>query len=361
MKRLLPSLLLLLCVHAEAQIVGTVRQSYGPYQRPSEGDEPALASSAKNVLLAWSEVDPALHASRIRFGLLDFKGRLVSPITTVQSPGRAESPAVATDGTNFRLVYFEYRVDKRIERRFAMGVDIDAAGTLVGGPFELHAYERGPDATFPIVYWNGSSYTFVDRPVDEAALTIDEHLSGATWVTKRVVTGCFLFQCFFTDVNELEWWAVNGVNGSYRPPKVDPGATVMAGIGNHTTIAWNTVRGVEYLELLNGARKGDPQVIPASVPADDHAGLGCDDTHCLLAFSTRAGDIYGVLYAHNQPAGPQVAIELGSQFSKPHVQVLQKGRFLVSYVSAPDAPQHFMAGRIVTTEPEPEGRRRAVR
>lgn len=362
MKRLLPFALLLLSLHAEAQIVGSVRQTHGPYERPAAGYEPALTSTRKSVLLAWSERDPGGDASRVHYGLLDFRGYLVSAITIVPSIGRTESPAVATDGTNFRLVYYEYRPENRIDRRYAMAVDIDAAGNIIGGPSELHVYDRAAPATFPIVYWNGSSFTQVDRPIDEAAIAIDEHLSSVAWTQKRVLTGCFLFVCRFDDVVELDWFALNGVNGSYRPSIAEPGALAISGKDRYAAIAWSTSRGVQYLQLVDGKRVADPTLLPASVPTNDRPGLGCDDTHCLLVYATRAGDIYGALFGRNQGSvAAAVPIELGAQFSKPHVQVLENGRFLVTYVSAPFAVQSFMAGRIVTTEQEPIGRRRAVR
>jgi hypothetical protein len=348
-------------LNVTAQIVSPTQQSYGPYRRPAEGFEPALVSSRNAILLAWSELDDA-RISRIRCGLLDFHGRLTSPIVTVPSIGRAAWPAVATDGANFRLVYFEYRFEPRLERRYAMAVDIDAAGTIVGEPHQLHAYNHAPPATFPIVYWNGSAFTFVDRPIDEAAAVIDEHLAGAVWDTKWALTGCFLFHCIYSEVLELNWWAVHGVNGSYRPyPSPEPAALAMAGRGNYATIAWNSGLGVQYVELTNGAVTWQPLLIPASVSTNDRPGLGCDDTHCLVAYATKSGDVYAALYRRNQPGiDAQVPIELGSRFAKPHVLVLQNGRFLVSYVSTTAFDGDRFAGRIVTTEP-PAGRRRAVR
>lgn len=351
-----------IAIDVSAQIVSPVQQSYGPYQRPAEGYEPAMASSRNAILLAWSEVNQATRTSHIRFGLLDFQGRLISPITTLPTSGRAEWPAVATDGTNFRLVYFEYKTEPRIERRYAMGVDIDAAGVVTNGVYELRAYDRAPANSFPVVYWNGSSFTFADRLIDEAATVIDEHLTGAVWTTKMAFAGCFLFQCHWTEVVELNWWALHGVNGSYRPSQsqTDIGALAMAGRGNYATVAWSSKRGVQYVELTNGALSALPVLVPASVYTDQRPAVGCDDTHCLLAYATKVGDIYGLLYRRNHPDVAPVPIELGSQFARPHVQVLQNGRFLVSYVSAADAPETRFAGRIVTTEP-PEGRRRAVR
>jgi hypothetical protein len=349
---------------ASAQIVSPVQQSYGPYVRPAEGYEPAMASSRNAVLLAWSEVHHATRTSHIRFGLLDFHGRLISPITTIPTSGRAEWPVVATDGTNFRLVYFEYVTEPRMERRYAAGVDIDASGMITNGVYRLRAYDRAPDSSFPIVYWNGSSFTFADRLIDEAAAVIDERLSGAAWTTKYEFTGCFLFHCIYQEVLELNWWAVHGVNGSYRPSQSNAaiGSLAMAGRGNYATIAWSSKLGVQYVELTNGAQTAQPVLVPSSVYTDQRPAVGCDDTHCLLAWATKVGDIYGLLYRRNHPDVAPVPIELGSQFARPHVQVLQNGRFLVSYVSTANAPEKRFAGRIVTTEPPaPEGRRRAVR
>ncbi|HEU4887690.1 MAG TPA: hypothetical protein VFV49_07390, partial [Thermoanaerobaculia bacterium] len=121
MTRLLAALLtFLLAAGVTAQVVSPIEQSYGPYTRPYEGYEPALAVSRDAILLAWSEVMTPGAYPRIRIGLLDFHGRLVSPITTIETDGHAVFPAVTSDGSSFLLEYFEDGV--------AFAAEVDARG-----------------------------------------------------------------------------------------------------------------------------------------------------------------------------------------------------------------------------------------
>jgi hypothetical protein len=117
---------------------------------------------------------------------------------------------------------------------------------------------------------------------------------------------------------------------------------------------------VRFLEFKNGIQPAEAALIPASVYAWERPAVDCDDTHCLVAFATRSRQIYGVLIDSAQPhIQVPVPIETATRVERPQVHLLQKGRFLVSYVSMADDPVHRFAGRIVTTAPLP--RRRAVR
>lgn len=315
-RSLAASLTFLLAFGVAAQAVSPVEQSYGPYTRPYEGYEPALAVSHDSILLAWSEVlAPGTHP-KIRIGVLDFHGRLVSPITTLQTSGHAVLPTVTSDGSSFRLGYLEDRIP--------FGVNVDARGALVGSP------RPGP---FPT----------------PSPLT-------ARWFSPA--WGCW--GCYRSD-----WmlnWTFLGKSGSHLHREQEiPGSVAAGGSPNHFMLAWNAPSGVTYIEYVHGVKQvAEGTLIPVSVHEWEQPAIACDDTHCLLAFTTPSRQIYGVLVDSTQPhLATPVPIETASRVERPQVHLLQNGRFLVAYMSAENDPRYRFANRIVTTAPQP--RRRAVR
>ena len=308
------SLALFLAAGASAQIVSPIEQSYGPYPRPSDGYEPALAVSRDGILLAWSEITSRRH-TQIRIGLLDFHGRLVSPITTVATEGNAAFPAVFHDGTSFRVEYVES------DMRFS--VDVDSAGAPMGLP--RLALPRGEVLTARF-----------NSPI------------------------CFIPFCSPTGQFLTLSWSGPGVSGSYKYDNATLGTVgPIAGAqrGDNVALAWYTPKEV----VLADIRGSVPNIVmfPASVKITELPGIGCDDTHCLLVFTTKTRKIYGLMFDPSQPWPPQpVPIETASFVERPQVHVLRNGRFLVVYTSGAVAPHQRFAGRIVTTVPQP--RRRAV-
>jgi hypothetical protein len=158
-------------------------------------------------------------------------------------------------------------------------------------------------------------------------------------------------------------WTFLGRSGSHFHGKTkEVGPVFGGGIPDHLLLAWSTHHGIWYVEYLNGVKTfAEGGLIPVSVHSKDRIAIGCDDTHCLLTFTTPAQQIYGVLIDPEQPhLAVPVPIETATRVEWPQVHVLKPGRFLVVYMSADDDPyQHRFAGRIVTTAPQP--RRRAVR
>lgn len=311
---LVTSLLLFLAAEAAAQVVSPIEQSYGPYRRPMEGYQPAMAVARDRVLLAWSESLTPGAPAQIRIGLLDFHGRLVSPITTLATSSEVTSPVVTTDGTSFRVAY--------VEGRYSYAVDVDEQGTPLGPP----------------------------RP---AALTSADALV-ARWSTAVCFPHCGI------PPSVLDWTFL-GYSGRYfhvsREPVGPPGA---GGNADRFLLAWATSRGLSYLDVRHGRHPFFPSLIPASALFWDTPAVDCDATHCLVAFTTPWRQIYTVLVDSQHPdLQTLVPIETSTRVEKPQVHLLQPGRFLVSYTSAEDEPQHRFAGRIVTTQPLP--RRRAVR
>ena len=309
------SLALLLAAGASAQVVSPIEQSYGPYARPPQGFEPALAVSNGAILLAWSEVMPT-GLTQIRIGLLDFHGRLVSPISTVATTINAAFPAVFHDGTSFRVEYVES------ETRFS--VDVDSAGAPMGLP--RLAPPRGEVLTARFA-----------PPI------------------------CFIPFCSPTGKFLTLSWSGPGVRGSYKYDNATLGTVgPIAGAqrGDHAALAWYSPSGVVLADILGTV----PTIVmfPASVKITELPGVGCDDTHCLLVFTTKTRKIYGLLFDPSQPWPPEpVPIETVPPVERPQVHVLRNGRFLVVYVSGEVARHQRFAGRIVTTTPQP--RRRAVR
>ena len=313
---LVTSLTILFTANVLAQVVSPVEQSYGPYRRPIEGYAPAMAVARDRVLLAWSEIVAPRDLPQIRIGLLDFHGRLVSPITTIPTGSAATSPAVTTGGTSFQVKY--------LEGRDLFVFDVDAGGTPTSAPRPI-----ANDGT-PVVRWQ-APHTF-----------------------------CSGFSCGWYTYWTLHW-SFAGKSGMYIDREVqDVGPAAAGGSASHFALAWNVSDGVRFLEFRNGTQPAEATRIPASVFAWEQPGVDCDDTHCLIAFATRSRQIYGVLIDSAQPhIQVPVPIETATRVERPQVHLLQKGRFLVSYVSAAEDPVHRFAGRIVTTTPLP--RRRAIR
>lgn len=311
------SLTFLLAAGAAAQAVSPIEQSYGPYARPYEGYEPALAVSRDAILLAWSEVlAPGTHP-RIRIGLLDFHGRLVSPVTTLLTKGHTVFPVVTSDGNSFHLEYFEDRIP--------FGVDVDARGALAGSPRRLTSLTPSPWTA----RWGGA-------------------LVYCGWCPPRIG-------------NSTLFWTFLGRSGEHRHERNESlGPAAAGGSANHLMLAWNAPSGVWYVEYVRGVKKAaESTLIPVSVNDWERPAVDCDDTHCLIAFTTRSRQIYGVLIDSTQPhLATPVPIETASRVERPQVHLLQPGRFLVTYVSAENDPQNRFGGRIVTTTTQP--RRRAV-
>jgi hypothetical protein len=304
----------LFVLEASAQIVSPIEQSYGPYARPSNGFEPALAASNDAILLAWSEVMPT-GLTQIRMGLLDFHGRLVSPISTIATTISAVSPAVLYDGTAFRVEYVES------DMRFS--VDVDSRGAPIGLP------QLAPPRT-------GGILTASLAP-------------NICWSPFCVPQGTFTLS-----------WSGPGVRGSYILDRDGAFGPVAGGRrGDHIVLAWYSPSGVWFAGIAGTLRNIGK--LPVPVWVTDVPAVGCDDTHCLIAFTTRERKIYGLLIDAAQPWLPTpVPIETESSVERPQVHVLQNGRFLVVYTSSAFATENRFAGRIVTTKPEPVRRRRAV-
>jgi hypothetical protein len=124
-------------------------------------------------------------------------------------------------------------------------------------------------------------------------------------------------------------------------------------------LAWHSPGAIGLADILGTVRNIGRHPAPIS-NLNELPAVGCDDTHCLVAFTTSNRQIHGLIIDKAQAGhSGTFPIETNSRVDRPQVHAPRNGRFLVVYTSAATAPSNRFAGRIVTTEPVP--RRRAVR
>jgi len=381
MKTIAFAFLLLVATFAGAQTVSPVEQSYGPYLRPSDSANVSLAASKNKILLAWSEIDAATGRARIRTGLLDLNGRLVSPIETIPTAPTeyAVGPVVGNDGTSFVLLYTELGPPAR-----TLLAVIDAAGHLAGSPRLLNSSALGPPTNVH-VFWNGSSYFgYVDgtpsifrsdgTPVAASMPELDS-LAGVTVANGTFATAswirvpvwqpppCHIFCSIIGWTRNLTW--TSGSRGATYAPKTQPQLTgedlpvppAIGTFGAETVIAWVN-QGINYYVI-----DGTPRELATSLDADpdQQLGIACDAALCLVAYGTTSGDIYALALDVSREDYPRVlAVSTsGRREWHPSVFHLGNGRFLVAYYSDLAGDMRF-AGRIIGPEPSPPSRRRSA-
>jgi hypothetical protein len=351
--------ILLIATIANAQVVSTLEQSYGPYQRPPSEASLGFAASHNRILLAWSEV--AQSRSRVRIGLLDFDGRLVSPIETISAVGSDYSfaPIAASDGSAFAVLYAELTSSFRLFR-----VEIDAAGHRIGEPHLFHtAREPARNVT---LFWNGASYVaYIDglpreftadgtgvptyfTPIDAggAILRANVTLAIGWWNRTRLCTFCAI-------TYELVWFS-GKLGGVYRPrqlPIVRSGIAVSPVVGSYgteTVIAWVN-DGINYYVIDSRPRE---VLMPVNADPAQQLSIACDPKLCLLAYATTTGDIQALAMEIGREDTPRVLQIATSGRREWHPQVVKvaDGRFLVAYYSDLPGDTRF-AGRIVSMPP----------
>lgn len=368
-------ILALLTSALRAQNVSVTEQSYGPYQAPQVGSSPALASSRTGILLAWSEVDASTRYAQVRFGLLDFSGRLVSDLTTVKTPaGRhAFRPLVATDGEAFLVVWAEDIV-LRSQASFSVGLRVDSSGRASSEPFVYAAF--GPTS----LSWNGANYRLLtDGGVvrvgrDGNRLGFGDDAPGGPWepvASASLKPGSVTCCCQHWPIPycreiartlELTWRigeSSQAIQINYQYPATgffftQPSIT---GDGERFLIIWASSRGVEGFVV--DAQHILAEILVPGVVALVPPRVAWDGANYLLAWSTTA-DVRGLLVRGTTLERTEFPIATGPRFeSVPQITLLRRGRFLVTYASdIPETREHWMAGRVVTTEPS---KKRAVR
>ncbi len=363
---------LLAALDASARWISPVEQSYGPYAPAPLGSQPALVAAQNRVLLAWSEIDPVAHASRIHVGLLDFDGRLVSPIGKLplfSSGGLAWSPVVATDGSGFYVSWVE-----PVGAPLIAGIALDATGRPIGSPRFLG---RAVTSAKPVTAWTGSAYVVgpesfpitLDQVGEPMFAPIqvptgfryaaDGMLVGVTSVSHREEVrcniarpGCAVFPAQF----EVTWTLRRGGDGwgdSYAAPYFATTPVIAAGADLATAIVWGaetspatTLRGIRVVNA--GYHSSfDIETDPLELPPRAEA-IAFDGERWLVV-TTSGGDVHGAFVDQSGSRFKTFAIANSARIeSRSQVIALSPGRFLVTYDS--DLPEdHRIAGRIVLT------------
>lgn len=318
-------------------LVGT-EQSYGPYVHSFDGDEHAIAVARSGALLVWSEYAPGRRESQIHLALLNDSARAISPITVLpltQTGVEALAPAVASDGTSFRVAYFERGRDLRMYT-----VDVDAAGLPVGTPQRVG--DPAPVAYDPRVAleWDGSAYRLLPYSSAAAAGTVI-HVSIKPVLVSGPCRGG-PFGCFGGWTNAVTW-TIGRITRQHVVGKDPVSPLGIAATGDQFAIAWGTRHSVGYL-LTGGGN--------ASIWADPEMtappGVACDATRCVVAYATARGDVHGIAFPPARPWEQELFAIATSEREEREVQVdvLREDRFLVTYRSMRPADTRI-AGRIV--------------
>jgi len=373
MRKVVIALLLLAATSAAAQVVSSTEQSYGPYTRPAADAYLGITASHHRILLAWSEINDAVSRSRVRIGLLDFQGRLVSPIETIsaESGVSAYAPLVASDGDGFAVLYSEIGNGPAKVLRVA----VDATGHVTGSPGVL--YTSSEPARSVELFWSGTSYvayinnspnsfTADGTPIVTAfgafhhsALTVaNGKLAAAGWTPFDLwgppclphFGGC----TYYGRMHDLFWFSGNR-SDTYRPKNM-PLATgssavppVVGTYGTDTIVAWRGFYGISYYVIDDIPRE---VAAGTNVDPSQQIAIACDPKLCLLAYGTFFGDIHALAIDVSHKDTPtllQVATSVRREWH-PQVQKIADGRFLIAYYSDLPGDTRF-AGRIVSMPP----------
>jgi len=355
--------------------LGVLEQSYGPYARPDRGGNHSVAAARGNVLLAWSEKIDGGHA-RVHVVLLDASGRAISPIRVLPAlnPSRdALVPGVGTDGASFLVVWEEVL---GMQQTVAMALAPD--GTPLGEPHALgsdtmilsNAYETAR------VHWAGDAYAVYSGSRHSWRVAADATLLGPisgvepmavrrdgtfarTGVSKSWnYSGGFgrpgngTNPTFIAGVT----WTAGSRSGSDQVPgiNVEPSTPYITAAGNQFLVVWATTDTIHF--RLTGERSR--RYIPAFVNNLSHPRANCTDTHCVVVYDTRDGNVEGFVFDHTRTDQPAVfkaatsdRIEL-----EPEVSMATSSRALITWRSI-GTDGEKLAGRTLTLG----GKQRAVR
>lgn len=294
--------------------VSPIEQSYGPFARTPIGGPHALAVSRDAMLLAWSEIDPGTFQARIHLGLLDHGARLTSPIAVVpltREHVHAVEPEVTSDGTSFRVTYFEGA------QLLAVDVDAAGAGAVVGEPRAALAREAVPPAT-------------------------------VTWRVVPIYKSCGPSWCLIRVGERYELvWSASPLHGVFDAGVERVSAIAIAAANQHVVFVWSTPTAVNWL-----LSSGESFATAGSVSIMAPPAVACNAKECVVAYGTTSGDVHAASFEIDQPFRVMHVVVNASERHEhsPQVHALPSGKFLVSYWSDViyDYGDHRIAGRLVS-------------
>ncbi len=328
--------------------VSPVEQSYGPYARPMNGGDAAVAPARGGALLAWSE------AGRIRVALLDTRGRIASEIHTLPATSarvNAVAPAAASDGDSYFVAWLE--LESGLER--PMGVRVARDGSPVGTPRPYGRALTIASNDFGLrLVWDGAAYRLwasqqlltIDRNGNVLASTAAELPSGAaasngvlaTSSARIAFVGCGFSWCTYsshvtwTVGSRSESLQIGFASGSptQRPHlALTAPPTTVAAAGDRFVVAWPVPAGIRYLLTGDGMN-----LVSAMPDTSVRPGIACDDTRCVVAYA-QSNDVHAFAFPIDRLTGPELMTIAATERTEraPQVHVLGEGRFLVTYRS----------------------------
>jgi hypothetical protein len=327
-----------------------LEQSYGPYTRPVNGGDAAVAVAAVRgrALLTWSE------ENRIRTGMLDPLGRLSAEIQTLPAPtGRsvAVAPTAASDGAAFFVAWIE--LEAGLQR--TMGMLVAADGMPAGEPRQYGKATAIASNNFVVrIVWDGAAYWLwtgdkvftLDRGGNVLATENAAMPSGVAAADGVVATSSSriaLQRCGFSwcSWESLVTWTrgkksdslqIDTLSGPYNTnirSRLPTPPTAIAPVRDRFLLAW-PVDGIVYFFIPGD---GGSRV---SASADDSVrpGLACDDTQCVIAYG-RSKDVHAFTFPIDRFFGPELLTIAATERNEraPQVYTLGEGRFLVLYRS----------------------------
>ena len=208
---------------------------------------------------------------------------VVSPERAVSglppAPGRQESPAIAFDGTNYLVVWSDFRSPSGYE---VFGTRVTPGGTLLDPAGFLVSTAPGSQAT-PKIAFDGTNYLviFVDR-------TGNPHVSA----TRVAPTGTVLDPAGFT----------------VSPPLGNPGPMAVAFGGGNYLVVWSDSSGGDDVFGARVTPSGtvlDPNSFAVSNAASSQFGptVGFDGTNFLVVWTDFRNGNYDVFGTRVSPAG----------------------------------------------------------
>ncbi len=347
--------------------------SYGPYARPVNGGDAAVAAVRGGALVAWSE------ANRIHVSLLDAHARLSPDIHLLPATAAravAVAPAAASDGASYLVAWIE--LESGLQR--TMGMLVARDGSPIGTPRQYGKALTIASNDFAVrLVWDGAAYRLwgggkaltVDRngevltSADAAVVPSGVAASNgvvATSSARATLLGCGFLWCSVaswvtwttgakTDSVQVGYWTGPAVTPSRSELPLPP--SVVAAARDRFVVAWPAPEGLRYLVTGDGTN-----LVAASPDLSVRPGLACDDTQCVLAYA-QSNDVHAFAFPIDRLTGPELLTIAATERVEraPQVHVLGDGRFLVIYRGdGPDGTR--LNWRVVTFNP---ARRRAVR